>query len=272
MSDDEICCTSAKRAACRGHLACLKTFNYRDSDYFDYIVTIREGHFDCFRNLHQSFRNMSAASMVGAEFGRLDILRHVYNMERELAPRCGKYAAHNGHLDCLRFIHDVARVPILSDNVELNDAIYQGHLDCVRYFVEEKGCTVEPHSLDIAVENGGIECVKYLLDRGLRSTNASWVALLTGNVHLFAFLHENYGANIRGFATNRYRASGGSQLECLCYARKHSKRYSVTDPDIWKLMRCSCTRRQRFVFLLSGVFLPLFPVYFDVSILENFSL
>ena len=70
-------------------------------------------------------------------------------------------AAHNGHLDCLKYAYENGREWDLNTTYR---AAQSGHLECLRYAHDSLGarCEWHPYTTWDAAEYGSLECLKYI--------------------------------------------------------------------------------------------------------------
>ena len=127
---------------------------------------------------------------VAAGQGNLDMLKYCVANECPINTDACALAAENGHLECLRYLHEEAKAPwdwqiatraaengrlhILEYLVERKydkfdayacaDAAWSGHLDCLKYLHETAKAPWDSEAVRDAHENDHSECVQYLLD------------------------------------------------------------------------------------------------------------
>jgi hypothetical protein len=70
------------------------------------------------------------------------------------------YAAFNGHLECLKYLHEEAEAPW--DSSTATWAAENGHLHILEYLVERKYDQFGESACVLAAENGHLDCLKYL--------------------------------------------------------------------------------------------------------------
>lgn len=69
-------------------------------------------------------------------------------------------AAKNGHLECLKYLHEEAKAPWDSQTADF--AAYSGHLHILEYLVERKYDKYNEWACMYAAEKGHLECLTYL--------------------------------------------------------------------------------------------------------------
>ncbi len=70
------------------------------------------------------------------------------------------WAAQNGHLECLKYLHEEAKAPW--DSATANVSAANGHLHILEYLVERKYDRYNERACLWAAENGHLDCLKYL--------------------------------------------------------------------------------------------------------------
>jgi ankyrin repeat protein len=71
-----------------------------------------------------------------------------------------EYAAKNGHLDCLKYLHETVKAPWSSYTA--NGAALCGHLHILEYLVERKYNKYVETACQYAAKFGHLDCLKYL--------------------------------------------------------------------------------------------------------------
>ena len=75
------------------------------------------------------------------------------------ADACGN-AAQNGHLECLKYLHEEVKAPW--DSSTASRAALNGHLHILKYLVERKYDQYSALACRFAAVNGHLDCLKYL--------------------------------------------------------------------------------------------------------------
>jgi hypothetical protein len=97
---------------------------------------------------------------AAARQGNLEMLKYCVANEchiNELACVC---AASEGHLDCLKYLHEEAKAPW--DWRTAAWAADNGHLQILEYLVERKYDRYDKRACQWAAENGDLDCLQYL--------------------------------------------------------------------------------------------------------------
>ena len=97
---------------------------------------------------------------VAAQKGNLEMVKYCVANEchiNELACVC---AASEGHLECLKYLHEEAKAPWGSGTASL--AAQNGHLHILEYLVERKYDKFHVFACWWAAKNGHLDCLKYL--------------------------------------------------------------------------------------------------------------
>jgi len=197
----------AERAAEQGHLHILKYLvkrkffvaRKREYDGFDggYVcwLAAENGHLDCLKCVHEDAKLPldSTIADVAAEYGHLHILEYLVDCgyNKFHADACATVTK-NGRLDCLKCLHEDAKVPLDSRIADvaaeyghlhileyLVDCGYNkfhadacaaatkyGHLDCLKYLHETAKAPWDAKAVYVAYSNNRSECLQYLLNNG----------------------------------------------------------------------------------------------------------
>ena len=97
---------------------------------------------------------------VAAQKGNLEMVKYCVANEchiNELACVC---AASEGHLECLKYLHEEAKAPWGSGTADL--AAENGHLHILEYLVERKYDQYYEFACASAAKFGHLDCLKYL--------------------------------------------------------------------------------------------------------------
>ena len=127
---------------------------------------------------------------AAAEQGNLEMVKYCVANKCPIGTGACADAAENGHLACLKYLHEKAKAPwdrrtahwaalnghlhILEYLVERKfdqfgeftcmDAAMRGHLDCLKYLHETAKAPWDSRAVRFAHENKHPECLQYLLD------------------------------------------------------------------------------------------------------------
>jgi len=105
-----------------------------------------KGHLECLKYLREEVKAPwdSWTTSLAAENGHLHILEYLverkYDQFDEDKDAC-ENAAMNGHLDCLKFLHETAKAPWNSDAIR--EAHEKNHPECVQYLLDND-CPLPP--------------------------------------------------------------------------------------------------------------------------------
>jgi hypothetical protein len=202
-------------------------------------------------------------ALRAAEKGHVNILQYVFDnitsmlytehhtfsskiVHNDLQPKCyfnliGKYAAKNGHLDCLKLAHNFGIK--LDKHIPINAAI-RGHLDCLKYayengapltkevcyysaighlqcleYAHKNGCIWDSKLYEHAIIGGDLDSIKYAYENG-----CTWNDKICEDAALLNFLDIlkyaiEHDAPKNSNVCNRAASKGN--YECLKYAYEH---------------------------------------------------
>jgi hypothetical protein len=114
---------------------------------------------------------------AAARQGNLEMLKYCVANEchiNELACVC---AASEGHLDCLKYLHEEAKAPW--DWRTAAWAADNGHLQILEYLVERKYDRYDKRACQWAAENGDLDCLQYLHE----TAKAPWDYMAVREAH-----------------------------------------------------------------------------------------
>ena len=97
---------------------------------------------------------------VAAKQGNLEMVKYCFPNQCIVNISVCAYAAENGHLECLKYLHEEVQVPWNSDTAAR--AAKNGHLHILEYLVERKYDRWLVESCRNAAENGHLDCLKFL--------------------------------------------------------------------------------------------------------------
>ncbi len=86
------------------------------------------------------------------------VLKRLVREGALLHPNAAKWAAENGHLDCLRYLNEI-KAPIDSGAATL--AAGHGHIDCLRY-LSEIGAPIDSGAAALAAAMGQVEAARII--------------------------------------------------------------------------------------------------------------
>ena len=97
---------------------------------------------------------------AAARQGNLEMVKYCVANRCPIDAFSCRNAAENGHLDCLKYLHEVTKVPWGSGTAFL--AALNGHLHILEYLVEREYDKFDKSACSLAAEYGHLECLKYL--------------------------------------------------------------------------------------------------------------
>jgi ankyrin repeat protein len=134
------------------------------------------------------------------------------------------FAASNGHLDILAWLHATASLNGCSTRA-MDDAAKNGHLPIARWLHEHRseGCTAR--AMDYAAGNGHLHVVRWLHEHRIEgcTTRAMDLAAQSGHLHVLKWLHEHRSEGCTPSAVN-YASSEGhlDVVRWLCSIRNET--------------------------------------------------
>ena len=96
---------------------------------------------------------------MAVEQGNLEMVKYCVANKCPIGTGACANAAENGHLACLKYLHEEAKAPW-----DLGTAIWaaeNGHLHILQYLVEREHDQCE-YACEYAAKNGHLDCLKYL--------------------------------------------------------------------------------------------------------------
>jgi len=99
-------------------------------------------------------------SAVAAEQGNLEMVKYCVANQCPIDASSCRNAARNGHLECLKYLHEDVKAPWGS--VTASEAALNGHLHILEYLVEREYDKFDKSACSLAAEYGHLECLKYL--------------------------------------------------------------------------------------------------------------
>jgi hypothetical protein len=97
---------------------------------------------------------------VAAEQGNLEMVKYCVANECPVDEEACECAAWNGHLECLKYLHEVAKAPW--DWKTASSAAEHGNLHILEYLVERKYDKYDMNACWFAASNGHLDCLKFL--------------------------------------------------------------------------------------------------------------
>jgi len=95
-----------------------------------------------------------------AEQGNLEMVKYCVANQCPINEWACESAASEGHLECLKYLHEEAKAPWGSGTASW--AAKNGHLHILEYLVERKYDKYSEWTCVVAAENGQLNCLKYL--------------------------------------------------------------------------------------------------------------
>lgn len=230
-------------AAKNGHLDCVKFLLEKGQKIDHDTITSSVNHLRCLEFLHSKgctlYNNLMS---VAAEIGNLDSLKYLYehgcicdDISRMNAVKGGhmdcllylydhgclgnpqeekKVAIINGHLECLKFLVNFSP----ADYIDSLTAAREGQVECLRYLYDQ-GCMGNPQQeKEIAIINGHLECLKFLVNFSPADYRDNLTAAKEGQVECLKFIHSR-GGHLNELVMSFAAEKGNKKcLEFLCSA------------------------------------------------------
>jgi len=97
---------------------------------------------------------------AAARQGNLEMVKYCVANDCPIGTGACAYAAENGHLACLKYLHEEVKAPWNSNTASF--AAHNGHLHILEYLVERKYDQYNTWVCKFAAMNGHLNCLKYL--------------------------------------------------------------------------------------------------------------
>lgn len=125
------------------------------------------------------------------KLGRLNCLVEFLQRGNSLSHSCISLLAINGHIDCLKYVHENNYAILLCGVI--TDAIKAGHLECMIYLVEILNIPTSDKTLCTdAARYGRLDCLMYLNEhKYIMTATVCSVASSKGNLECLKYAHEN---------------------------------------------------------------------------------
>ena len=102
----------------------------------------------------------SGRLIAAAKQGNLEMVKYCVANECPIDEYACAIAAENGHLECLKYLHEEVKAPW--DSGTASWAARNGHLHILEYLVERKYDKYDAGACECAAKNGHLDCLKYL--------------------------------------------------------------------------------------------------------------
>ena len=158
---------------------------------------------------------------AAARQGNLEMLKYCVANGCPVNELACAHAAENGHLECLKYLHEVAKAPWDWRTAWM--AAENGHLHILEYLVERKFDDFDEKAFYDAAENGHLDCLKYLHEvaKAPRDERTAHKAAYNGHQHILEYLVERKFDYFDEFACTCAAMKG--HLDCLKYLHEVAK-------------------------------------------------
>ena len=123
--------------------------------------------------------------------GNLEIIKYCVANECPIDEWACAEAAGNGHLECLKYLREEAKVPW--DSETANCAAIFSHLHILEYLVERKYDKYDEYACEFAATHGHLDCLKYLHETAKApwDSDAVWEAHKNDQTECLQYLLDN---------------------------------------------------------------------------------
>jgi hypothetical protein len=107
---------------------------------------------------------------AAAEQGNLEMVKYCVANKCPIRTVACAFAAGNGHLECLKYLHEEVQAPLNSPHRPGRTASWaakNGHLHILEYLVERKYDRYDKRACQWAAENGDLDCFAVLTRNGM---------------------------------------------------------------------------------------------------------
>jgi len=158
---------------------------------------------------------------AAAGHGNMEMVKYCVANKCPITADACACAAENGHLECLKYLHEEVKAPW--DSSTASRAALNGHLHILEYLVERKYDQYSGLACENAAENGHLDCLVYLHETAKAPWNSYTAdgAALNGHLHILEYLVECKYDKYNALAC-RFAAVNG-HLDCLKYLHEIAK-------------------------------------------------
>ena len=223
-------------SASGGHLECLTYIHVNHvaidgGGFIDNTVlghAARRGHFSCLKYLHENgYTSIRDPILSMIQYGgdeHVDCLIYLHQNGYPCGIEAVNAACKMGTLEYLKYVHSIVNQQDHGGYREaLYNAVNNGQLNCLQY-LHERGAELYNELIIISVQNadGGATCLSYLHDNALWDATlysvAIHVAIHSCNFNGMVYLHEK-GALLRDDHISA--AAGNGDILCIKYLHEH---------------------------------------------------